>query len=117
MARATPPSSSVSTRPDAKRSSTLPPPQKSPPAQHVSAPPPFVHHVTLPSLTSSSKTSSNSTIPIVAGCIAGAVFILLLATGVFFFKSKAGKSVNPWRTGLSGQLQKVFITGNCLSTP
>jgi serine/threonine protein kinase len=47
----------------------------------------------------------------VAGCIAGAVFILLLATGVFFFKSKAGKSVNPWRTGLSGQLQKVFITG------
>ncbi|AEE79470.1 Protein kinase domain [Arabidopsis suecica] len=111
VARATPPSSSVSTRPDAKRSSTLPPPQKSPPAQHVSAPPPFVHHVTLPSLTSSSKTSSNSTIPIVAGCIAGAVFILLLATGVFFFKSKAGKSVNPWRTGLSGQLQKVFITG------
>ncbi|KAL1207931.1 putative inactive receptor-like protein kinase [Cardamine amara subsp. amara] len=104
-----PPSSRL--RPNDRKSSSLPPPPKISPERHVSAPPPFVPLAkNVPSLRSS-KTSSNRTVPIVAGCVGGALFLLLLATGVFFFKSKAGKSVNPWRTGLSGQLQKVFITG------
>ncbi|XP_010427410.1 PREDICTED: probable inactive receptor-like protein kinase At3g56050 [Camelina sativa] len=110
VAQVTP--SSSSPRPIAStKASASPPPQKSPPARHVSAPPPFVHPLNFPILRKSSKPSSNNTVPIVAGCFGGAVFIILLATGVFFFKTKAGKSVNPWRTGLSGQLQKVFITG------
>ncbi|KAG2328859.1 hypothetical protein Bca52824_000039 [Brassica carinata] len=84
-------------------------PRKTPPALHVSsAPPPSVPLSKNPSVRRSSSSSMVST---VAGCVGGAVFLLLLATGVFFFKSKAGKSVNPWSTGLSGQLQKVFITG------
>lgn len=57
----------------------------------------------------SSASSSVAFVPVVVGC---AVFLLLLATAVFCFTRKAGKSVNPWRTGLSGQLQKVFVTGN-----
>ncbi|KFK34848.1 hypothetical protein AALP_AA5G200900 [Arabis alpina] len=93
------------------RSSALPPTQKSYPALHVSAPPPFVHIATFPSLRRSSATARQSMVPLVASCIGAAVLILFLATGVFFFKSKAGKSVNPWRTGLSGQLQKAFVTG------
>lgn len=118
VAVATPRSSPVPSRtPVTSKSSPLPPPQKSPPAQDVSAPPPFVvPFANFPSLRKTSKTSSNSIVPIVAGCVGGAVFLVLLATGVFFFKSKAGKSVNPWRTGLSGQLQKAFITGNFFST-
>ncbi|CAN8254490.1 unnamed protein product [Cochlearia groenlandica] len=112
MAIVTPPSSlAPSRRANATRSLTLPPPQKSSPASSVSAPPPFVHLANFPSLRRSSKGSSNSMVPILAGCIGGSVFLVLLATGVFFFKSKAGKSVNPWRTGLSGQLQKAFTTG------
>ncbi|CAN8279542.1 unnamed protein product [Cochlearia groenlandica] len=91
-----------------KPASTLPPSRKDSRPLDVSAPPPFVILAKLPS---PRKTSSNGTVPIVAGCVGGAVFLLLLATGVFLFRSKAGKSVNPWRTGLSGQLQKVFITG------
>uniref|UniRef100_A0A1J3FHR3 Putative inactive receptor-like protein kinase n=1 Tax=Noccaea caerulescens TaxID=107243 RepID=A0A1J3FHR3_NOCCA len=113
VAVVTPRSSPVPSRtPITSKSSALPSPQKSPPAQDVSAPPSLVvPFANFPSLRKSSKTSSNSIVPIVAGCVGGAVFLVLLATGVFFFKSKAGKSVNPWRTGLSGQLQKAFITG------
>ncbi|KAG5399846.1 hypothetical protein IGI04_014453 [Brassica rapa subsp. trilocularis] len=110
VASATPPSSSVvpSHRSKTSRSSALHPPRKSPPALHVSsAPPPSV---AFPNIHTLRRSSSNSIAPIVVGCTGG-VLLLLLATGVFFFKSKAGKSVNPWRTGLSGQLQKVFITG------
>ncbi|KAG2325659.1 hypothetical protein Bca52824_008387 [Brassica carinata] len=110
VASATPPSSPVvpSHRTKTSRSSALHPPRKSPPALHVSsAPPPSVALSIIPTLR---RSSSNSVAPIVVGCTGG-VLLLLLATGVFFFKSKAGKSVNPWRTGLSGQLQKVFITG------
>ena len=115
VASVTPPSSSVvpSHRSKTSRSSASHPPRKSPPALHVSsAPPPSVAFPNIPTLR---RSSSNSIAPIVVGCTGG-VLLLLLATGVFFFKSKAGKSVNPWRTGLSGQLQKVFITGNLIST-
>ncbi|CAN6904678.1 unnamed protein product [Brassica oleracea] len=92
-----------------RKSSALHPPRRSPPALHVSsAPPPSVPLSNNPSVR---RSSSSSMVSVVAGCVGGAVFLLLLATGVFFFKSKAGKSVNPWSTGLSGQLQKVFITG------
>ncbi|XP_010554679.1 PREDICTED: probable inactive receptor-like protein kinase At3g56050 [Tarenaya hassleriana] len=104
--------------------SSSPPPSPTPMAMEsvpmskdVSAPPPSVPRMKETPQTNSSSTrsapssSDNNTIPIVVGCIGAAVFLILLATGVFFFRSKAGKSVNPWRTGLSGQLQKAFVTG------
>ncbi|CAH8360388.1 unnamed protein product [Eruca vesicaria subsp. sativa] len=109
VAAVTPASSSVpSQRGRTSKTPTLHSPRRSPPALHVSAPPPSVSLSNTPSV---KRSSSSSMVPIVAGCVGGAVFLLLLATGVFFFKSKAGESVNPWSTGLSGQLQKVFITG------
>ncbi|KAL1217857.1 Inactive receptor-like serine/threonine-protein kinase [Cardamine amara subsp. amara] len=56
------------------------------------------------------SSSSPVVVPLVIGCVSGAVLLLLVASGFYFYKSKSGKSVNPWRTGLSGQLQKVFVT-------
>ncbi|KAF8089271.1 hypothetical protein N665_0511s0015 [Sinapis alba] len=113
VASVTPPSSSVvpshRTNKTSRSSALHHPPQKSPPALHASsAPPPSVALSNIPTIR---RSSSSSVAPLLAGCIGGAALLLILATGVFFFKSKAGKSVNPWRTGLSGQLQKVFITG------
>ncbi|XP_068660473.1 protein MALE DISCOVERER 2-like [Aristolochia californica] len=39
-------------------------------------------------------------------------FILLIATIIFFMcRSKGVTAIGPWKTGLSGQLQKAFVTG------
>lgn len=82
--------------------STSPPP---------TPPPTSVPHENSPTPRTSSS-SSSVVVPVVLACVGGVVLVLLVATGVFYFKNKVGKSVNPWRTGLSGQLQKVFVTGN-----
>ncbi|CAN6306970.1 unnamed protein product [Urochloa humidicola] len=39
------------------------------------------------------------------------VFILVSATSVLCFRAKKMGTVRPWATGLSGQLQKAFVTG------
>ncbi|CAL9236307.1 unnamed protein product [Arabidopsis halleri] len=100
------PSSSPKTSP--KHVSTVPEPQKRSSTLDVS-PSPSVSLVN-PS-TPRNAHSSSVAVPLVVGCVGGAFFLLLVVTGVYFFTSKAGKTVNPWRTGLSGQLQKVFVTG------
>ncbi|KAF8085722.1 hypothetical protein N665_0650s0035 [Sinapis alba] len=80
--------------------------------QNVSPPPPPPTSVPLAnSPTPRTSASSSVVVPVVVACVGGVVLLLLVATGVYYFKSKVGKSVNPWRTGLSGQLQKVFVTG------
>ncbi|XP_075500098.1 inactive receptor-like serine/threonine-protein kinase At2g40270 isoform X1 [Primulina tabacum] len=43
--------------------------------------------------------------------IGGPLLILLLVGGILFFHFNKMATVNPWRTGLSGQLQKAFVTG------
>ncbi|KAG2285235.1 hypothetical protein Bca4012_081635 [Brassica carinata] len=106
----TPPSSpqpsqkNVSTKSDTRTTqdvSPSPPPSTSVP--HASSP--------TPRTSASSSSSSSVVVPVVVACVGVVVLLLLVATGVFYFRNKAGKSVNPWRTGLSGQLQKVFVTG------
>ncbi|XP_010536501.1 PREDICTED: probable inactive receptor-like protein kinase At3g56050 [Tarenaya hassleriana] len=113
---APPASSAPSPAPIAKRPAPLPRVRTKSHKDDVSAPSPSVPQIketpqTDSSSPRSSASSSDKKIPVVAGCIGAAVFLILLASGVFFFRSKAGKSVNPWRTGLSGQLQKAFVTG------
>jgi hypothetical protein len=39
------------------------------------------------------------------------VFILVSAASVLCFQAKKMGTVRPWATGLSGQLQKAFVTG------
>ncbi|ESQ52735.1 hypothetical protein EUTSA_v10016554mg [Eutrema salsugineum] len=106
----TPPPSSPQ-QPSPKRVSRVSEPQKKSTTQHVSpTPPPSVTLANSP--TPRTSGSSSVVVPVVVGCVAGAVLLLLVATCVFYYlRSKAGKPVNPWRTGLSGQLQKVFVTG------
>lgn len=61
-----------------------------------------------------SKTESNSpkvhTFPILPGVIGGAVFLIFSSIGIYLCKTKVA-NVRPWATGLSGQLQKAFVTG------
>ncbi|KAL0692951.1 hypothetical protein Bca4012_060131 [Brassica carinata] len=43
--------------------------------------------------------------------VAALVAVLIVIAVIFFFRKKAVKSIGPWKTGLSGQLQKAFVTG------
>ncbi|KAK6156102.1 hypothetical protein DH2020_010350 [Rehmannia glutinosa] len=43
--------------------------------------------------------------------IVGPVLLLLLIIGIFCYRSGKVASVKPWATGLSGQLQRAFVTG------
>ncbi|XP_075671133.1 inactive receptor-like serine/threonine-protein kinase At2g40270 isoform X2 [Castanea sativa] len=49
-------------------------------------------------------------ISILAGSIGGSLLIILII-GVYLCKSDKVATVKPWATGLSGQLQKAFVTG------
>lgn len=48
--------------------------------------------------------------------ISAAIFFLILLVIMFIVsRSKAAKTIVPWKTGLSGQLQKAFVTGELYS--
>ena len=40
------------------------------------------------------------------------VILLAVVAMVIVCRKRAAKSIRPWKTGLSGQLQKAFVTGN-----
>ncbi|XP_073017245.1 probable inactive receptor-like protein kinase At3g56050 [Primulina eburnea] len=48
---------------------------------------------------------------VLSAFVGGPLLILLLIGGILFFRFNKMATVNPWRTGLSGQLQKAFVTG------
>ncbi|PON51389.1 Tyrosine-protein kinase [Parasponia andersonii] len=105
-APASPPSSSSgaeeATAPP-KRKPALPPPPTS------SSPPP----VSAPSASPPVKNKRKSSIPhsaILAGAIGGATLLVVAIVGYLCIKTKVA-NVKPWATGLSGQLQKAFVTG------
>ncbi|CAK9148125.1 unnamed protein product [Ilex paraguariensis] len=44
--------------------------------------------------------------------ISSSAFLLIAAAAMFFIcRSRAVSTIGPWKTGLSGQLQKAFVTG------
>ena len=45
------------------------------------------------------------------GIIAGSLFFLIITVSILVFRSSKVVTVKPWATGLSGQLQKAFVTG------
>ncbi|KAM7505975.1 hypothetical protein LguiB_004879 [Lonicera macranthoides] len=47
----------------------------------------------------------------VLGFSISAFSLIVLAVVFFVCRSQAAKNIGPWRTGLSGQLQKAFVTG------
>lgn len=48
---------------------------------------------------------------ILSAAIGGPILLLILITGTIFFRSYKMAVVKPWATGLSGQLQRAFVTG------
>ncbi|XP_061376596.1 probable inactive receptor-like protein kinase At3g56050 [Gastrolobium bilobum] len=94
-----------STSPSASATPQLKPPS---PDQNNSASSPLP---TPGSATRSESTSSNHRIAILAGVGGGAVFILISSIGMYLCKTNKVSTVKPWATGLSGQLQKAFVTG------
>ena len=67
-------------------------------------------------VTSRSSTKKNNQVPILAGVIGGAAF-LILSIGIYLCKINKVANVRPWATGLSGQLQKAFVTGKSKHFP
>ncbi|CAN4102401.1 unnamed protein product [Withania somnifera] len=48
---------------------------------------------------------------ILSAAIGGPILLLILIIGIIFFRSNKMAVVKPWATGLSGQLQRAFVTG------
>ncbi|XP_057466025.1 protein MALE DISCOVERER 2-like isoform X1 [Actinidia eriantha] len=59
---------------------------------------------------SSNGTSGHAWKYIVGGSV-GVVLLLVSMTMFFMCRSRAVSTIGPWKTGLSGQLQKAFVTG------
>ncbi|KAF5736548.1 hypothetical protein HS088_TW14G00692 [Tripterygium wilfordii] len=74
--------------------------------------PPPVSAMT-PSAARDNKISSlkHHQVAILAGSIGGALILLASIMGMVLYRSNKVVIVKPWVTGLSGQLQKVFVTG------
>ncbi|KAK3027916.1 hypothetical protein RJ639_040599 [Escallonia herrerae] len=54
---------------------------------------------------------SSNTWKIIVG-VTSAFFLLVVAAALIFIcRTRAASTIGPWRTGLSGQLQKAFVTG------
>lgn len=82
------------------------PPVLSPPSQKT-------HHNTSNHVGQSEKAGGHSgnTWKYIVG-ISSAIFVAFVAAALFFVcRTRAVTTIGPWRTGLSGQLQKAFITG------
>ncbi|KAJ1426342.1 Serine-threonine/tyrosine-protein kinase, catalytic domain [Sesbania bispinosa] len=60
---------------------------------------------------SKSTSSKKHAIPILAGVTGGAVFLIFSSIGIYLCITNKVANVRPWATGLSGQLQKAFVTG------
>ncbi|TYI30246.1 hypothetical protein ES332_A05G372700v1 [Gossypium tomentosum] len=75
---------------------------------------------TVPNTSAPSPSGSNPSIPdsksshqaaILVGSIGGGTFLLILIIIAYLLKTYKVSTVKPWATGLSGQLQKAFVTG------
>ncbi|KAL7107604.1 hypothetical protein ACP275_06G065600 [Erythranthe tilingii] len=95
-----------------------PPPSPSPltptsspsPANRTTTPFSHPNPSETPATSSSKKSNSNNRL-IMSAAIAGPLLLLILIFGIFIYRSGKVTSVKPWATGLSGQLQRAFVTG------
>ncbi|KAL6567354.1 hypothetical protein OROGR_001022 [Orobanche gracilis] len=91
-------------------------PEHTPPSGPEHMPPSDPEHMPHPSTISQTydkQPSGNSghSAKLMIG-ILSAIFMLILAVVLFVvFRSRAARTIGPWKSGLSGQLQKAFITG------
>uniref|UniRef100_M8D7M5 Putative LRR receptor-like serine/threonine-protein kinase MRH1 n=1 Tax=Aegilops tauschii TaxID=37682 RepID=M8D7M5_AEGTA len=74
------------------------------------------HPMSSPPSHSQAETNDSSSVlhwVIYALCVSGALGLVVIASVVYLLVSRRKKdnTVNPWATGLSGQLRKAFVTG------
>ena len=58
-----------------------------------------------------SSSEKHHTVIILSGVLGSSLLIFVSAMGIIFCRSNKMVTVKPWATGLSGQLQKAFVTG------
>lgn len=75
------------------------------------SPAPAPPQVDKPRDTASPVGDPGNSLPLMIGMIAAFLFLIVLALILIIFRKKAAKTIAPWKTGLSGQLQKAFVTG------
>lgn len=80
-------------------------PTPSPPTNSSASPAPELTNISPPPKAKSSHPA------IIGGVVGGSVFVLITFLVVYLCKSNKVATVKPWATGLSGQLQKAFVTG------
>ncbi|KAJ6311943.1 hypothetical protein OIU77_013652 [Salix suchowensis] len=74
----------------------------------ISAPAPS--NSSVPRVPAGSSWSKKHQIPIIAGAVGGTLVILVSIISIYICKINK-VAVKPWATGMSGQLQKAFVTG------
>lgn len=117
VARAPELSPSPSPSPSSFRPFAVPSPPSVVPKIAPPEPPPPVSSVAPGSVPPSTATPRNerkkhSKILILAAVIGGSVLLVVSAIGIVFCQRNKMAVVKPWATGISGQLQKAFVTGN-----
>ncbi|OVA02772.1 Protein kinase domain [Macleaya cordata] len=106
-----PPTPSPAPTPDLPSFDPIDPPIFIPPPPPILSPPiPLFSASPSPSETASARSKHAVYWPILTGAI-GASFLSIAVIGILLCRSKKVVSVKPWVTGLSGQLQKAFVTG------
>ncbi|PRQ59497.1 putative protein kinase RLK-Pelle-LRR-VI-2 family [Rosa chinensis] len=99
------PRSAPASSPSPSPSPSVPPPPTTP------ASPPSVSSPEPSPQESPPKESSSHRVAIMAGAIGGGGSLVILVVGLYFYGRNKVATVKPWATGLSGQLQKAFVTG------
>uniref|UniRef100_A0A2P2JRZ1 Protein kinase domain-containing protein n=1 Tax=Rhizophora mucronata TaxID=61149 RepID=A0A2P2JRZ1_RHIMU len=104
------PAESLTSHPPSPSTTLAPAPSSAAPAN-----PPVIGFpmapASVPAQTADNGSETKHHIVLIAGVVGGSVLILLSAIGFIFFRSNKVVTVRPWATGLSGQLQKAFVTG------
>ncbi|XP_043723853.1 protein MALE DISCOVERER 2-like [Telopea speciosissima] len=85
-------------------STPVPSPSESP-SQSPSA------SIARPPSTISAQDSANHNSVVLGASLGASFFVLLIVIGVLVCRNNKVATVKPWATGLSGQLQKAFVTG------
>ncbi|XP_030451153.1 inactive receptor-like serine/threonine-protein kinase At2g40270 [Syzygium oleosum] len=90
-------------------------PAPAPSTPSTPAPAPSTPSAPAPASASNSPASLapnvRNTPAIIGGAVGGSFLILITILGVYLYRSNKVATVKPWATGLSGQLQKAFVTG------
>lgn len=83
-----------------------------PAVPNARTPPPPAPAMPPPSVTQPSGGKSGHSWKLIIGFSILVILIVVASAMCILCRSKAAKTIGPWKTGLSGQLQKAFVTGS-----